>query len=96
MAKFLVEVPHESEMIACARAVAILQATGSHFLTHAEYGCHDGVHKAWMIIEAKDKDEIRRIVPPAYRELAQVVQLNRFSVEEIDELLADHEGSAER
>lgn len=96
MAKFLIEVPHEAETIACARAVAILQATGSHFLTHAEYGCHDGVHKAWMIIEATDKDEIRRIVPPAYRELAQVVQLNRFSVEEIEELLADHEGSAER
>ena len=96
MAKFLVEVPHEAEMIACARAVDILQATGSHFLTHAEYGCRDGVHKAWMIVEAHDKDEIRRIVPPAYRDQAEVVQLNRFSVEEIEKLLADHEGSAER
>jgi hypothetical protein len=96
MAKFLIEVAHESETIACARAVAILRDTGSHFLTHAEYGCRDGVHKAWMIVEAKDKDEIRRIVPPAYRDRTQVVQLNRFSVEEIDELLARHEGSAER
>jgi hypothetical protein len=90
MAKFLIEVPHEAEMIACARAIAVLQATGSHFLTHAEYGCHDGVHKAWMILEANDKEELRMIVPPPYRDSAQIVQLNHFSVEEIDELLAQH------
>ena len=35
MAKFLIEVPHEAEEVACARAVQTLLKTGSHFLTHA-------------------------------------------------------------
>ena len=40
MARFLIEVPHEPELIACARAVEILLKTGSHFLTHADWGVH--------------------------------------------------------
>jgi hypothetical protein len=38
MARFLVEVPHESGVVACARANKILLETGSHFLTHADFG----------------------------------------------------------
>jgi len=44
MEKFLIEVPHEAEALACARAVRILLTTGSHFLTNADFGCSDGVH----------------------------------------------------
>ena len=38
MARFLIEVPHEPELVACAWAVEILLKTGSHFLTHADWG----------------------------------------------------------
>jgi hypothetical protein len=47
MAKFLIEVPHEAEKRACLRAIQILLQTGSHYLTNAEFGCLDGVHKGW-------------------------------------------------
>lgn len=40
MARFLIEVPHEPEAVACARAVEIFLRTGSHFLTHADWGVH--------------------------------------------------------
>ena len=90
LTRCLIEVPHEAETVACARAIAILQATGSHCLTRAEYGCRDGVHTGWLIVEAKDKDEIRFVVPPPYRDRARVIQLTRFTVEEIGELLEQH------
>ncbi len=90
MPKFLIEIPHEAGPTACARAVKILQETGSHFLTNAEYGCTDGVHKAWIIVEVDSKNEALMIVPRAYRSTASVVKLNRFSVEEINELLTHH------
>jgi hypothetical protein len=90
MPRFLIEVPHESETVACARAVAVLQATGSHFLTRAEYGCGDGVHSSWMMLEAQDRNEARQVVPPPYRDRARVIQLNRFSREEISALLKQH------
>jgi hypothetical protein len=90
MAKFLIEVPHESERVACARAVQILQNTGNHFLTHADYGCSDGEHKAWIVVDMETKDEARAILPAVYRPQAKITRLNYFSVEEIDSILADH------
>jgi hypothetical protein len=38
MPRFLIEVPHEAEKIACARAVRVLLQAGSHYLTHADIG----------------------------------------------------------
>lgn len=90
MARFLIEVPHEAEKIACARAVQILLTTGSHFLTHADFGCLDGEHKAWIIVEGESKEELRSIVPPTYRSQAKIMKLNRFALEEIEELLRQH------
>jgi len=90
MPRFLIEVPHEEEVVACANAVKIFLESGSHFLTHADWGCKDGVHKAWFIAEVDSKEQARAIVPPAYRRRANVVQLNKFTLEEIDELLRYH------
>lgn len=90
MPKFLIEVPHEAETTACARAVDVLLKSGSHFITRADFGCRDGVHKAWLVVEVGTKEEARAIVPVAVRSQAHVVQLNRFTIEEIDELLRHH------
>lgn len=92
MARFLIEVPHESDAIACARAVQVLLSTGSHFLTHADFGCHDGVHKAWIIVDVDSKDEARAILPSVYQSEATIVQLNKFTITEIDEILSHHRG----
>ena len=90
MEKFLIEVPHDEEHVACARVVEIFLKTGSHFVTHADWGCRDGEHKAWIIAEVDSKDEARYILPPAFRSQAKIVQLNKFMMEEIDEILRDH------
>lgn len=90
MARFLIEVPHDADHIACARVVQIFLRSGSHFLTHADWGCEDGEHKAWIIADVEDKDEACRIVPPALRSQAKVTRLNYFSMEEIDDILQMH------
>ena len=90
MARFLIEVPHEAEHEACLRAVRILLTSGSHFLTHSEFGCFDGEHKGWLIVELESKEEARSILPPAFRSQANIVKLNKFTIEEIDELLRHH------
>lgn len=91
MPKFLIEVPHESEVVACARAIKVLLESGSHFLTHADFGCHDGVHKAWITVDVDSKDEARRILPPVYRRQATIVELCKFGIKELDDLIKDHE-----
>ena len=87
MARFLIEVPHDPERVACARVVEIFLKTGSHFLTHADWGCLDGDHKAWIIAEVDSKEEARSIVPPALRSQAKIVKLNFFTLEEIEPIL---------
>ena len=84
MPRFLIEVHHEAEALACARVVKIFLATGSHFLTHADWGCKDGDHSAWLIIEVDTKDEARNIVPAEFRPKARVVRLNSFTREDIE------------
>jgi hypothetical protein len=90
MPKFLIELPHESEVVACARAVKVLLETGSHFLTHADFGCCDGVHKAWIVVEGDSHEEVRNMLPPAYRRQASVVQLCKFGLVELDDLIKRH------
>jgi hypothetical protein len=92
--KFLIEVPHEESRVGCARVVDIFLTTGSHFLSRADWGCRDGVHKAWMVVDVHSKDEARGIVPPAFRAQAKVVELNCFTVEEIKAILEEHDHSS--
>jgi hypothetical protein len=90
MAKYLIEVPHEAKMAACVRAVQVFMTSGSHFLANADWGCEDGEHKAWMIVEVEDKEQARSIVPPNYRSEAKIVTLKRWWPEDVDEATRYH------
>ena len=90
MSKFLIEVPHEENLLACAHVVEIFLNYGSHFATKADWGCTDGVHKAWITIETDNKEDARNILPPAYRAQASIIKLNKFTKEEINEILELH------
>jgi hypothetical protein len=92
MARFFIEVPHEAKKEECARAAQIFLNTGSHFLTNADWGCLDGEHKAWIIVEVENKEEARFILPSVFRSQAKIVSLNKFTMEDIDELSRHHPG----
>ena len=87
MPRFLIEVPHPEETLACAKIVKVFLSTGSHFLTHADWGCTDGVHSAWLTVEAANQDEARMVVPPQFRSQAKIVGLNKFTLEQIEAVL---------
>jgi len=89
MAKFLIQVNHDGRAIACARAQRLFLATGSHYLTHADWGCRDGVHSAWIVVDLETREQARAVLPPADRPRARIVALSTF-----DEALAQHRGSA--
>ena len=90
MGKFLIEVPHEEEEIACARVVEIFLKTGSHFGRHADWGCRGGGKKEWILFDVDKKEEPRRILPPAFRSQAKIVSLCKFSMEEIEDIVSKH------
>ena len=93
MARFLIEVPHGATKEACDQAIAIFHQTGSHFLTHADWGCLDGVHSAWIIVDVPHKDDARFILPPVLRSTAKITQLTTFTAKDILNPEEFHQGS---
>ena len=91
MSKFLIEVPHEPEVQACARVVHVFLSSGSHFLAQADWGCADGNHSAWLIVDVDSKEDARAIVPPPFRAEARVIGLNKFTIDQIDSILSGHQ-----
>ena len=91
MNKYLIEVPHEGDKASCVRAVKVFLTSGSHFMTNAEWGCRDGDHKAWLIVEVESKEEARRILPSAYQQTAKITRINKFTRKDMEEtILEDH------
>ena len=89
MPRFLIELPHEDEREACMKALRAIQEFGSHFVTHADWGCNDGAHACWLMVEVDSRDQAMQMVPPEMRGAARIVQLNRFTREEIAKLIEE-------
>jgi hypothetical protein len=86
MQRYMIEVAHEHTYADCVRVLDTFLTYGSHFVTHADWGCMAGDHTAWVIIEATDEAEARQVLPPVFRPKAKVVKLNKFTPEQIREM----------
>lgn len=74
MDKFLVESPHTPHD--CKLALKQIHSIG--YLNNFEWGCHDGVHTGWAILEAENAAQALAVVPAAVRDKARVVRLSKF------------------
>lgn len=91
MRRYMIEIPHEPTAEACAKVVLTFRETGSHYLTHADFGCPGGVHAAWLVIEADDADQARLSAPPYYRDDAKVTEVKHYTHLSHEEINADHQ-----
>ena len=83
MPRYLIELTHDDEHAACVRAIEAIEKYGAHFFTHADWGCLNGVHSAWVIAELDSREGALQLVPPQFRPDARIVELNKFTREEI-------------
>lgn len=90
MPKYLIEVPHEKSKEACDQAVEAFLKSGSHFVTNADWGCGDDVHKAWIVVELDSKEEALLLLPPFFRQNATVTSLAKFAPEDLDKAAEAH------
>jgi hypothetical protein len=79
MERYLIETPHTD--LDCHLLISQVYAMG--YLYHFDWGCPDGVHCGWAIIEAEDEAQARLAVPALVRNKARVVKLTKFTGEEI-------------
>lgn len=86
MPRFLIETQHSSEYEGCVRAIDAIMQYGSHLIMNADWGCDDGVHTGWLIVELDSREEALLLLPPQYRADSRIVQLRRWSRDEIEEM----------
>lgn len=82
MKKFLVVSNHSAAD--CVRALKEVLAIG--YLTHFDWGCKDGVHTGWAILEADSKAEAMMSVPPFLRNQAQIIRLTKYNPDVVESL----------
>lgn len=92
MNRYLIEVDHPAERGACLKAIRQILEMGSHWVTHAEWGCSDNVHTGWLIVESPTREEARMVLPPEDRAAARIVRLTRFDLDKIEEMERQHPG----
>ncbi len=91
MPRYLIELSHGDERTACSRALRAIDQFGSHFVTHADWGCKDGTHTGWLIVELDSRNAAMQIVPAEFRPEARIVELNKFTRKQIESLIAELE-----
>ena len=79
MDRYLVVSPHTEGD--CTKALQLVEATG--YITHFDWGCKDGVHTGWAIVEADNRSEAVMSVPSLVRPMAHAVKLTKFSPDEV-------------
>jgi hypothetical protein len=90
MSRYLIEVPHENRKDACERAIRVFLETGSHYMTHADWGCMDGEHKAWIVVDLESKEEAIALLPPLFRQEAKITALRKFTQADIEGVREQH------
>lgn len=80
MDRFLVISPHTPAV--CKDAIRQVLFAG--YITHFDWGCLDGDHTGWVIIEAENAKEALMVVPSGQRHIARAVRLTKFSAADLE------------
>lgn len=65
MPKYMVEMSHS--LRECVWALKTIHDQGPSFLAQFEWGCGDGEHIGWAIVEAENKFQAQEMVPRTLR-----------------------------
>lgn len=81
MARYIIASPHTAEE--CLRALDEVLDRGPRLLANYEWGCMAGDHTGYLVTEASSESEAQSEIPAFVRSKARIVQLNKFTPEEI-------------
>jgi hypothetical protein len=79
MDRYLVVSPHVPEE--CVKAIDQVLAAGH--ITHFDWGCEDGDHTGWAVVDADNHAHALLSVPAFLRHKARAVKLTKFSAEDV-------------
>lgn len=79
MDRYLVISPHTVED--CTKVIKVIETMGS--VTRWDWGCKDGEHCGWVVVEADNRDQAMLVVPSIERYKARAVRLARFTPDDV-------------
>lgn len=82
MERYLVISPHT----AADCKDALEQVLFAGYITHFDWGCRDGDHTGWVVIDAENAKEALMVVPAKQRHTARAVRLTKFSAADIEKM----------
>lgn len=82
MARYLIETPHNDKN--CHLLVNQLYGMGCPH--NFDWGCEEGSHCGWAIIEADDQAQAALVVPSIARSEARTVRIVKYNPEQAGEL----------
>jgi hypothetical protein len=85
MNKYMVISPHTEEEC----SIVVHQVIAAGYTTHTDWGCMDGDHTGYAVIEAESHEQALLFVPSLVRPKAKAVMVVRFYPEE-DEVELTH------
>ncbi|HLF77172.1 MAG TPA: hypothetical protein VJB57_06725 [Dehalococcoidia bacterium] len=88
MARYIVEIEHTPED--CVAALDSVVAMSKELIGRFDWGCKAGAHTGWAVMEARDEATARMLLPTVARQSAKVVQLNKFTVEDVQSFHTGH------
>jgi hypothetical protein len=78
MFRYLIESSHDPQD--CDRIIQEVHNAG--YLHFFDWGCHEGVHTGWAIVETENVEHARQIVPWMVRDKARIVKVEKFGGED--------------
>ncbi|HET6807915.1 MAG TPA: hypothetical protein VFH28_02545 [Nitrososphaera sp.] len=85
MERFLIESPHTARE--CKLVVKLVQSMG--YLNNFDWGCREGVHMGWAMIEAENAAQALGVVPALIRNQATAIKLSKWESEIVDKWETD-------
>ena len=84
MAHFMIEMTHTPDM--CLEALDEMAAKESGLLDQIWWGCMDGNHTGWAVVEACSKQEALDMIPINALEEVTITEVRKLTEEDIREL----------
>ncbi len=74
MDRYLIESPHNAEDC----DMILQQIASAGYLHNFDWGCADGIHGGWAVIETDNPSHAAQIVPWSVRDRARIVKLVKY------------------
>ena len=82
MALFVITSKHDA--VQCLQALDEIAAKGSETLDKFVYGCKEGDHTAYAIVDADTEKDALALVPDSLLDSACITKVDKFTVDEIE------------